>query len=40
MPINGLVDITLSIETNPDHVEVPELMIRLGQIHGVRSHQI
>ncbi|HHX36507.1 MAG TPA: ACT domain-containing protein [Clostridiaceae bacterium] len=40
MPINGLADITLSLEINPDRVALSDVMIQLGQIHGVRSHQL
>jgi len=39
-PINGLADISISIETERMTIELDDLIDRIGKIPGVRSHRI
>lgn len=40
MPINGLADVTISIETNGMVTEIREMMEGIGTIDGVRRQEI
>jgi chorismate mutase len=40
IPINGLADVTVSVETDRMKTSLEELMDRLGAIQGVRRHRI
>jgi chorismate mutase len=40
IPINGLADVSISIETNQMNVEIESLLDELGRIPGVRSYRI
>jgi chorismate mutase len=40
IPINGLADVSISIETDQLTLDVENLMDELGRIPGVRSHRI
>lgn len=40
IPINGLADVTISIETSEMTMEISELMEELGKIEGVRRQEI
>lgn len=40
IPINGLADVTISIETSEMIMEINELMEELGKIEGVRRQEI
>lgn len=40
IPINGLADVTISIETTEMIMEIGELMEELGKIEGVRRQEI
>jgi chorismate mutase len=40
IPINGLADVTISIETSEMVMEIGELMEELGKIEGVRRQEI
>lgn len=40
IPINGLADVTISIETKDMVMDIKELMDGLGKIEGVRKHEI
>jgi chorismate mutase len=39
-PINGLADVSISIETDQMTIDIEHLMDELGRIPGVRSHRI
>lgn len=40
IPINGLADVTISIETSEMTMEISQLMEELGKIEGVRRQEI
>lgn len=40
IPINGLADVTISIETTGMVIEIKDLMDEIGKIEGVRKHEI
>ncbi|HHW47984.1 MAG TPA: ACT domain-containing protein [Clostridiaceae bacterium] len=40
IPINGLADVTISIETAGMVKDIKELMDEIGKIEGVRKHEI
>lgn len=40
IPINGLADVTISIETNSMASDINELMDEIGKIQGVRRQEI
>ena len=40
IPINGLADVTISIETDEMVMDIKELMDKLGKIEGIRRQEI
>lgn len=40
IPINGLADVSISLETDMMNVPLETLLNELGRIPGVRSHRI
>jgi chorismate mutase len=40
IPINGLADVTISIETEGMEMKIEDLMDGIGEIEGVRSQEI
>lgn len=40
LPVNGVADVTITVETQRMSIDIEELMKRLGNIEGVRRYEI